>query len=80
MIPAILMLGSCTSGQVQKYLPDGTVSAGENTRVNTIYGTVEGYLDGDTQSDYGFGNQFYLEPMDEACQVLSPTAQRTASP
>ncbi|MBQ9399954.1 MAG: carboxylesterase/lipase family protein [Bacteroidales bacterium] len=120
LIPAFLMLGACTSGHVQKYLPDGAVSAGENTRVNTIYGTVEGYLDGtiytfkgiryakaerfmppqapdrwegirqcklygpqcpqtetllyndgNTQSDYGFGNQFYLEPMDEACQVLN---------
>ena len=29
------------------------------------------YNDGNTQSDYGFGNQFYLEPMDEACQVLN---------
>ena len=46
LIPAFLMLGACTSGHVQKYLPDGAVSAGENTRVNTIYGTVEGYLDG----------------------------------
>lgn len=96
------------------------ITAGEHTRVNTKYGPIEGYLDGDiytfkgikyadakrfmpptapstfsnlqqcklygpqapqsetlrwnknNQTDYAFGNQFVLEPMDEEnCLVLN---------
>lgn len=96
------------------------ITAGEHTRVNTIYGPIEGYQDGtiftfkgipyakaerfmppqrpdtfaqlrqcklygpqapqgeslrwngNNQSDYAFGNQFVIEPMDEqACLVLN---------
>ena len=96
------------------------ITAGEHTRVNTVYGPIEGYLDGsiytfkgikyakaerfmppeapdkftqlrqcklygpqapqneslrwngNNQSDYAFGNQFVVEPMDEKeCLVLN---------
>ena len=97
------------------------ITAGEQTRVETIYGPIEGYLDGsiytfkgipyakaerfmppqkpdhftklrqckvygpqapqgeslrwndrNSQTDYGFGNQFVVEPMDEkGCLVLN---------
>ena len=97
------------------------ITAGQHTRVETIYGTIEGYQDGsiftfkgiqyakadrfmppqapdkfagirqckvygpqapqdeslrwndrNSQTDYGFGNQFVTEPMDErACLVLN---------
>lgn len=96
------------------------ITAGEHTRVNTVYGPIEGYLDGkiytfkgiqyakadrflapeypdkfdrlrqcklygpqapqseslrwngNNQTDYAFGNQFVLEPMDEKnCLVLN---------
>ncbi len=97
------------------------ITAGAQTRVNTVYGTIEGYRDGNiytfkgipyakaerfmppqrpdnfdgirqckvygpqapqseslrwngrnSQTDYGFGNQFVIEPMDEkACLVLN---------
>lgn len=39
-------LMSCGDG-VSKYAPTGAISAGEHTRVQTVYGTIEGYLDGD---------------------------------
>ncbi|MBQ1619270.1 MAG: carboxylesterase/lipase family protein [Bacteroidales bacterium] len=115
---AISCAGSAASaGQEEELRP---ISAGENTRVNTTYGTIEGYLDGTiytfkgiryakaerfmppqdpdmyegvrmckiygpqapqneslnwneaaSQTDYTFGNTFFLEPMDEACQVLN---------
>ena len=117
---AALLCAACAPKPPEKYLPDGAITAGENTRVETTYGTIEGYLDGtiytfkgiryakaerfmppqapdrwegvrqcklygpqtpqtetlnyndnNTQTDYGFGNQFFLEPMDEACQVLN---------
>ena len=117
---AVLLCAACAPKAPEKYLPDGAITAGENTRVETTYGTIEGYLDGtiytfkgiryakaerfmppqapdrwegvrqcklygpqtpqtetlnyndnNTQTDYGFGNQFFLEPMDEACQVLN---------
>ena len=117
---AALLCAACGPQAPEKYLPDGAITAGENTRVETTYGTIEGYLDGsiytfkgiryakaerfmppqapdrwegvrqcklygpqtpqtetlnyndgNTQTDYGFGNQFFLEPMDEACQVLN---------
>jgi len=120
MVAAVLLCAACVSKAPEKYFPDGAITAGENTRVETTYGTIEGYLDGsiytfkgiryakaerfmppqapdrwegvrqcklygpqtpqtetlnyndsNTQSDYGFGNQFFLEPMDEACQVLN---------
>lgn len=97
-----------------------TITAGEHTQVQTLYGPIEGYLDGsiytfkgiqyakaerfmppqypdkftelkqcklygpqapqseslrwtgNTQTDYAFGNQFVLEPMDEKeCLVLN---------
>lgn len=116
----ILAAAACAPKGPEKYLPDGAISAGTHTRVETTYGTIEGYLDGtvytfkgiryakaerfmppqapdrwegirqcklygpqtpqtetlayndgNTQTDYGFGNQFFLEPMDEACQVLN---------
>ena len=120
-VAAAAALVSCNGSKgPEKYLADGAISAGENTRVETTYGTIEGYLDGsiytfkgiryakaerfmppqapdrfegirqcklygpqtpqtetllyndnNTQTDYGFGNQFFLEPMDEACQVLN---------
>jgi len=106
---------TCTSLQAQP------ITAGEHTRVETIYGTIEGYQDGsiftfkgipyakaerfmppqapdkfetvrqcklygpqapqneslhwnarNSQTDYGFGNQFVVEPMDEKeCLVLN---------
>ena len=119
-LAAAALLAACAPKAPEKYLPDGAITAGENTRVETTYGTIEGYLDGtintfkgiryakaerfmppqapdrwegvrqcklygpqtpqtetlnyndnNTQTDYGFGNQFFLEPMDEACQVLN---------
>ncbi|MCR4824638.1 MAG: carboxylesterase family protein [Bacteroidales bacterium] len=117
---AALLCAACAPKGPEKYLADGAITAGEDTRVETTYGTIEGYLDGsiytfkgiryakaerfmppqapdrwegvrqcklygpqtpqtetlnyndgNTQTDYGFGNQFFLEPMDEACQVLN---------
>ncbi|MBQ1619350.1 MAG: carboxylesterase/lipase family protein [Bacteroidales bacterium] len=116
---AISCANNASSGaQAEEFRP---ITAGENTRVNTTYGTVEGYLDGtiytfkgiqyakaerfmppqdpdmyegvrmckiygpqapqsenlrwnyeSTQSDYAFGNNFVIEPMDEkGCQVLN---------
>lgn len=112
-------LMSCNNPQ--EVLQKGrTITAGEHTQVQTIYGPIEGYLDGDiytfkgiqyakaerfmppqapdkftnlkqcklygpqapqseslrwsgnTQTDYAFGNQFVLEPMDEKeCLVLN---------
>ncbi len=116
----VLALAACAPKAPEKYLADGAVTAGEHTRVETTYGTIEGYLDGsvytfkgiryavaerfmppqappriegirqcklygpqtpqaetlnyndaNTQTDYGFGNQFFLEPMDEDCLVLN---------
>ena len=106
---------ACTTLQAQ------SITAGQQTRVETIYGTIEGYQDGNiftfkgiqyakanrfmppqqpdkfegirqckvygpqapqneslkwnghnSQTDYGFGNQFVVEPMDEKeCLVLN---------
>jgi len=102
------------------YVHAQAITAGEQTRVQTVYGPIEGYLDGsiytfkgikyakadrfmppefpdkftqlrqcklygpqapqneslrwspNNQSDYAFGNQFVLEPMDEKeCLVLN---------
>lgn len=120
MSAAAVLLTSCVSRNQGPVLKADEITAGKHTRVQTIYGTVEGYLDGavytfkgiqygkaerfmppqdpdsfegitmcklygpkapqseslrwsgDTQRDYTFGNQFILEPMDEAnCLVLN---------
>jgi para-nitrobenzyl esterase len=119
---SLLLLAGCGPKAVQTAEPahPGPITAGAHTRVNTVYGTVEGYLDDDvytfkgiqyakadrfmppqapdkfdgvrmcklygpkapqrldlvwrdnTQTDYYFGNQFVIEPMDEkACLVLN---------
>ena len=43
---AALLCAACAPKAPEKYLPDGAITAGENTRVETTYGTIEGYLDG----------------------------------
>ena len=43
---AVLLCAACAPKAPEKYLPDGAITAGENTRVETTYGTIEGYLDG----------------------------------
>lgn len=116
---AMTLCSSCLNGQNQAQ-DRGAITAGEHTRVETVYGPIEGYLDGsiytfkgiqyataerfmppqapskftelrqcklygpqapqsetlvwngNTQTDYAFGNQFFLEPMDEKeCLVLN---------
>jgi para-nitrobenzyl esterase len=111
----LLALALCSGANAQP------ITSGEHTRVQTVYGPIEGYLDGsiytfkgiryakaerfmppqkpdaftelrqckvygpqapqgenlhwndrNSQSDYGFGNQFVIEPMDEqGCLVLN---------
>ncbi len=110
----------CFGSGLNQNQNQGAIVAGEQTRVQTVYGPIEGYLDGDvytfkgiqyakaerfmppqfpdkftklkqcklygpkapqneslrwngnTQTDYAFGNQFFMEPMDEKeCLVLN---------
>lgn len=114
------LLTSCCNQPAATLQKGRAITAGEHTRVQTTYGPIEGYLDGDiytfkgiqyakaerfmppqapdkftelrqcklygpqapqgetlrwsgnTQTDYAFGNQFFLEPMDEKdCLVLN---------
>ncbi|MCR5179906.1 MAG: carboxylesterase family protein [Bacteroidaceae bacterium] len=115
LFPVVAFLLVATQGTAQP------ITAGEHTRVQTVYGPIEGYQDGtiftfkgipyakaerfmapqkpdtftelrqcklygpqapqdeslrwngrNSQTDYGFGNQFVIEPMDEAaCLVLN---------
>lgn len=115
LLPVVAFFFVATNGAAQP------ITAGEHTRVQTVYGPIEGYQDGqiftfkgipyakaerfmapqkpdaftevrqcklygpqapqneslrwngrNSQTDYGFGNQFVIEPMDEAaCLVLN---------
>ena len=52
---ALLLLAGCAPKGSQSAQPShpGPITAGEHTRVNTVYGTVEGYLDDDVYTFKG---------------------------
>ena len=55
LFAAALLLAGCGTSGTQTAQPShpGPITAGEHTRVNTTYGTVEGYLDDDVYTFKG---------------------------
>ena len=55
---SLLLLAGCGPKVAQSAEPahPGPITAGAHTRVNTVYGTVEGYLDDDVYTFKGIQN------------------------